>query len=145
MISPCVSLGGTPRRAPSEVLSAFSVTTCCSRLYFSLVLLFSRRGNGPVLLIICSRVSLGRRRGLATWSSSHLQWQMSVRLFSFQPSRASEICFTLTIIAVRRPLIIKYSSTYHSLLVVGVCGVWGLGVMGFSFLLASCHLLAWRE
>ena len=52
---------------------------------------------------------------------------MSVKSNSFQPCRASEICFTLTIIAVRRPLIIKYSSTYHSLLVVGVYGVWGDG------------------
>ena len=107
----------------------------------------SSRGAGTVKSYShhTSRVSLGRRRGLATWSSSHLHWQMSVKSNSFQPCRASEICFTLTIIAVRRPLIIKYSSTYHSLLVVGVFGVWGFGVMGLSSLLAGCHLLVWRE
>ena len=87
-----------------------------------------------MLLFISSRVSLSRRRGLATWSSSHLHWQMSLKSNSFHPCRGSEICFTLIIIAVRRPLIIKYSSTHHSLLVVGVFGVWGFGVMGLSFL-----------
>ena len=64
----------------------------------------------------------GQRRGLATWSSSHLHWQLSVMSDSFQPCRTGEICLTLTIIAARYPIIIKHSINYHFLLVDGVFG-----------------------